>query len=363
MIGSWVAMMIRVSRFFILTSVIWGCVTPGPLKTDHDELGRILKNIPVEMAKECAAEEYALAQSNKDFAALELEQGDTRRAREHLDAGLLNARSAYVMATECVPTDSDSDGIADKDDDCPEQPEDFDGVEDEDGCPEGTGDSDGDGLSDQEDECPREAEDVDGFEDEDGCPDPDNDGDGIADALDECPISAEDVDEFEDDNGCPDPDNDGDGIADVDDKCPLEPENVNLYFDEDGCPDEKPEKVQVVRNRIVIEEKIRFSSGKATILRSSFDVLDAVSTVLREHPKIQIRIEGHTDSDGGEDMNQKLSERRAKSVHSYLVKSGINAIRMEYVGFGEMRPMSSNSSSAGKSKNRRVEFHIVHGLE
>jgi outer membrane protein OmpA-like peptidoglycan-associated protein len=346
----------------LISLLLVGCVSPGPLKVDHDELGRILKNISVEMAMECAPREYAEAQSSNEFARLELEQGDTRRAREHLDVGLLNARSAHVMATECVPKDTDGDGIMDRDDACPEEPEDLDGVEDEDGCPEGTGDSDGDGIIDQDDECPHEAEDADGFEDEDGCPDPDNDADGISDIADECPLAPEDIDGFEDDNGCPDPDNDADGIPDDEDDCPLEPENVNEYFDEDGCPDEKPEMVKVIQNRIVIAEKIQFGSGRATILRGSFDVLDAVSTVLTQYPKLQIRIEGHTDSDGGEAMNQKLSERRAGAVRSYLVKAGINPVRVESVGFGELRPMASNRSASGKATNRRVEFHIVHGM-
>jgi outer membrane protein OmpA-like peptidoglycan-associated protein len=340
-----------------------GCVVPGSLKVDHDELGRILKNISVEMAMECAPQEFAQAQANNDFAALELKQGDTRRAREHLDVGLMNARSAHVLATECVPKDTDGDGIVDKEDACPEEPEDMDGVADEDGCPEGLGDADGDGLVDQDDGCPNEAEDRDGFEDEDGCPDPDNDADGIADENDACPLSPEDIDEFEDENGCPDPDNDADGIADDVDDCPLEAENINEYFDEDGCPDEKPAKVKVVQNRIVIEEKIQFRSGRATILSASHDVLASVVMVLDQFPKIQIRIEGHTDSDGGEAGNQKLSERRAGAVRAHLIKSGINAVRMEAVGFGELRPMASNRSASGKATNRRVEFHIVHGLE
>ena len=346
----------------LIPLVLAGCVAPGPLKVDHDELGRILKNISVEMAMECAPREYAQAKASNDFARLELEQGDTRRAREHLDDGLLNARSAHVMATECVPKDTDGDGIVDKEDACPEEPEDLDGIADEDGCPEGTGDLDGDGLTDEEDGCPTEAEDADGFEDEDGCPDPDNDADGISDLTDESPLSPEDFDDFEDENGCPHPDNDGDSIADEDDECPLEPENLNEYFDDDGCPDQKPEKVKVVQNRIVIEEKIQFTSGRSTILRASYDVLDSVSTVLTQYPKIQIRIEGHTDSDGGEAMNQKLSDRRANAVRDYLVKAGINAVRMEAVGFGELRPMATNRTSTGKAKNRRVEFHIVHGL-
>jgi hypothetical protein len=98
-------------------------------------------------------------------------------------------------------------------------------------------DMDQDGVPDSFDQCMGQREDFDGFEDNDGCPDTDNDGDGIPDRLDGCPDEAEDIDGFEDLGGCPDPDNDGDGILDADDQCPLEPETVNKRKDEDGCPD------------------------------------------------------------------------------------------------------------------------------
>ncbi|MFW5775411.1 MAG: right-handed parallel beta-helix repeat-containing protein [Chitinivibrionales bacterium] len=101
-------------------------------------------------------------------------------------------------------------------------------------------DSDGDGVPDKNDLCPEGDEDYDGFEDDDGCPDYDNDFDGLYDSQDECPDEAEDFDGFEDKNGCPDLDNDGDGIPDQQDKCPNKPETENGYKDDDGCPDQKP---------------------------------------------------------------------------------------------------------------------------
>jgi hypothetical protein len=105
-------------------------------------------------------------------------------------------------------------------------------------------DRDGDGIVDRHDRCPLEPEDHDGFQDDDGCPDPDNDGDGIPDAVDRCPLEPEDHDGFQDDDGCPDPDNDGDGIPDAVDRCPLEPETPNGWQDDDGCPDELPVVLQ-----------------------------------------------------------------------------------------------------------------------
>jgi hypothetical protein len=97
-------------------------------------------------------------------------------------------------------------------------------------------DSDGDGIPNSRDRCPLEPEDKDGFQDEDGCPDPDNDGDHRPDAVDQCPNEAEDIDGFEDDDGCPDPDNDKDGIPDLQDKCPNDPEDGKPPFPHDGCP-------------------------------------------------------------------------------------------------------------------------------
>jgi OOP family OmpA-OmpF porin len=126
----------------------------------------------------------------------------------------------------CLDADDDGDGILDGPDVCPGEPETRNGFQDEDGCPDdpdawrlvgtngqplaplalrpGPADSDGDGLLDAEDRCPRAPEDVDGFEDGDGCPDPDNDRDGVADAQDACPLEAEVINGTKDEDGCPD---------------------------------------------------------------------------------------------------------------------------------------------------------------
>jgi hypothetical protein len=116
--------------------------------------------------------------------------------------------------------DRDGDGIPDNNDKCPDDPEDFDGFEDEDGCPDP--DNDHDGVRDVDDRCPN----IPGPA-PDGCPrsgtSNDRDGDGIPDNVDKCPDAPEDKDGFEDADGCPDPDNDKDGILDVNDKCPNTP--------------------------------------------------------------------------------------------------------------------------------------------
>jgi len=128
--------------------------------------------------------------------------------------------------------DRDGDGLKDDVDKCPDDPEDFDGFEDEDGCPDP--DNDRDGIPDVDDKCPNIPEDKDGYQDEDGCPEGDKndrDGDGILDNVDKCPDDPEDFDGFQDEDGCPDPDNDQDGILDVDDLCPNDPEDKDGFED------------------------------------------------------------------------------------------------------------------------------------
>jgi len=84
-----------------------------------------------------------------------------------------------------------------------------------------------------------------------------------------------------------------------------------------------------------------------------------VAQVLLDAPQMRLRIEGHTDSEGGEASNQRLSERRAASVLAYLTSRGIAAGRVTSVGLGETSPIDTNRTSAGRARNRRVEFHIV----
>ncbi|HEY1532828.1 MAG TPA: OmpA family protein, partial [Polyangiaceae bacterium] len=137
-----------------------------------------------------------------------------------------NLRMVLGFVYEPSIGDRDGDGYKDDQDQCPDEPEDFDGFKDEDGCPDP--DNDNDGILDVNDRCPNVPEDFDGDHDEDGCPDidkdGDRDGDGIPDSKDKCPDDPEDKDGFQDQDGCPDPDNDKDQIPDVKDKCPNQPE-------------------------------------------------------------------------------------------------------------------------------------------
>jgi OOP family OmpA-OmpF porin len=265
----------------------------------------------------------------------------------------------FQDADGCPDPDNDNDGILDVNDRCPNIPEDRDGDQDEDGCPEGgDGDRDGDGIPDKLDKCPDQPEDRDGFQDADGCPDPDNDNDGIPDKLDKCPNDPEDKDGFEDADGCPDPDNDHDGIPDIKDKCPNDPETFNGFQDEDGCPDKG--SVIIQDNNIVILDKIKFRTASAEILPESNKILDAVATTLSHHPEFTlVEVAGHADERASDEYNLKLTQDRVNSVVRALIARGLEKSRLRSKGYGEYCPIDEGHNETAWEQNRRVEFKIV----
>ena len=253
--------------------------------------------------------------------------------------------------------DRDGDGVPDAQDLCPTEPEDRDGFDDDDGCPDP--DNDQDGIPDRSDRCPDQAEDRDGFADEDGCPEPDNDGDGVPDVSDKCPNDAEDRDGFADEDGCPDLDNDGDGIADAADKCPNEPETRNGVDDEDGCPDSGGQVV-IAGGHIELPDNVSFDSGRATIAARSEALLDRVADKLNAHPEVRrVRIQGHTDDLGSAQKNHDLSQARAEAVRFYLIRRGVDPERLQAVGYGNTRPLDKRRTPEARAKNRRVELIVV----
>jgi outer membrane protein OmpA-like peptidoglycan-associated protein len=121
----------------------------------------------------------------------------------------------------------------------------------------------------------------------------------------------------------------------------------------------KPARVKISGKQISISDKVYFDSGRSTIKKSSFSLLDEVADLLIAHPELlEIRIEGHTDSRGGDDTNQRLSEARAKSVRTYLTNKKISAKRLTSIGHGEAKPLDDRQVAEAWAKNRRVEFHI-----
>ncbi|MCY0964132.1 OmpA family protein [Parathalassolituus penaei] len=110
---------------------------------------------------------------------------------------------------------------------------------------------------------------------------------------------------------------------------------------------------------LIMPGNITFAQSRSDIASSFYDVLNSVVVVLKEYDKTLVVVAGHTDSDGSAEYNQTLSEQRARSVSDYLKSGGINAVRLETVGFGENNPIASNSTAAGKQQNRRVEITLV----
>ena len=230
--------------------------------------------------------------------------------------------------------DTDGDGIADKDDSCPEVA----GPAEFNGCP----DTDGDGIADKDDSCP----DIAGLKSLNGCPDAD--GDGVTDKSDKCP----DVAGPKENAGCPWPDRDGDKVLDKDDKCP----DVAGTAANNGCPEVSDEVIKRLND---YAKTILFDSGKASFKQQTYPVLQAMVAILKEYPGSRFSLEGHTDSDGTDVANQKLSEDRAGAVKNYLGENGIESDRLSSVGFGESKPIDTNKTKAGKANNRRVEVKLV----
>ncbi len=122
-----------------------------------------------------------------------------------------------------------------------------------------------------------------------------------------------------------------------------------------------PPRVELRDNRIEFKEKIQFQVNKATIKEESFSLLHDIAEVIKKNPQVtKISIEGHASAEGEAKHNKKLSDERAKSVMSYLVKKeAVEADRLTATGWGIEKPIASNDSEEGREKNRRVEFLVT----
>ncbi len=291
--------------------------------------------------------------------------------------------------------DADDDGIPNKYDECPKDPEDMDGFQDQDGCPDVDNDKDGicdawvaeKGQSEKyasvchgSDKCTEIAEDKDGFEDEDGCPDLDNDKDGIPDLKDKCPNDAEDIDGFEDNDGCPDVDNDKDGICDAwvaekgqsekyasvcqaTDKCPNAAEDKDGFEDADGCPDPDNDKDGIPDNMDKCPNEaenmngvddddgcvdhvtaplqatqsyaaVKFRTGTDELTVESEQSLDMLSKQLLEYGDKQIEIHVSMTLRGKKKEEYvKLLQDRSKALVAYLVEKGVKAERVKEIPY------------------------------
>jgi outer membrane protein OmpA-like peptidoglycan-associated protein len=281
---------------------------------------------------------------------------------ERVTAGIPDAPSFFQHTAGLIfklgGKDTDKDGVYDKEDACPEVAglKQFNGCPDTDGdgivdgidaCPQVAGlaalngcpDADGDGVTDTADDCPQVA----GLATLKGCPDADKDG--VADKDDKCPS----VPGPKENAGCPWADTDNDGVADKDDACP----EVAGLLSNNGCPEVTAADIDKISTDA---KSIYFHTGKSTFRSEDVPVkIESISTLLKQYPTAKFSIEGHTDSDGSDASNQKLSQERADVVRNALIERGMKAENLSAVGYGESKPVASNKTAAGKAKNRRTE--------
>jgi type IX secretion system PorP/SprF family membrane protein len=271
--------------------------------------------------------------------------------------------------------DTDGDGVADKDDRCP----DIVGSRRNEGCPvamKGDGnarDSDGDGVTDDKDFCPNLAgpvtnngcplgdRDGDGIPDDQdacpglpgvamnrGCPVNDRDGDGIVDKFDECP------DEFGsfDNRGCPDKDTDKDGTPDHLDQCPRTFGPPMNY----GCPVVTTDETTLLQ---LAMQSLFYESAQTEIWDKSRQYLDRLANLMQLRSDWRLRIVGHADNRGTDRTNLQLSKDRAEAVALYLTNRGVRTEQLIVEYYGHKRPFSDNDTEAGRQLNRRVELEFV----
>jgi outer membrane protein OmpA-like peptidoglycan-associated protein len=103
---------------------------------------------------------------------------------------------------------------------------------------------------------------------------------------------------------------------------------------------------------------INFERAKADLTADSTQTLRDLVEVANECPAFSIEIEGHTDAEGTDERNQRLSDRRARAVADFLVQNGVSARRLSTIGYGATRPIADNATEAGRAKNRRIEFNV-----
>ena len=176
----------------------------------------------------------------------------------------------------------------------------------------------------------------------------DVDNDGVLDRLDSCPGTGADT--VVDKTGCPSKitilDGDKDGIEDTKDICPDT--KAGAKVNADGC-------YKLLKTDRKVTLKLQFGNNADTILNPKDPQIEALTTFMREYPKANVVIEGHTDDRGSEAYNQALSQKRAQAVVNILIQQGITATRITAKGLGESTPVADNTTAEGRSQNRRVE--------
>lgn len=175
--------------------------------------------------------------------------------------------------------------------------------------------------------------------------DVDSDNDGILDSKDQCPGTASGI--KVDSSGCAlNNDKDADGIVDSADKCPETASGA--VVNKDGCK---------IKENISLKN-VQFETGTAILSDDSRRILDNVAATLKENEHLNFEVAGHTDSAGNYQSNVRLSKQRADSVRNHLIAEGVAADRTVAKGYGPDKPVASNDTREGRSKNRRVELNL-----
>jgi outer membrane protein OmpA-like peptidoglycan-associated protein len=115
---------------------------------------------------------------------------------------------------------------------------------------------------------------------------------------------------------------------------------------------------ETARGLIVNMSDVLFDSGKYTLKPGAREKLAKIGGIILAHPGLKLEVEGHTDNVGSDEYNQRLSEQRANSVRDYLVSQGVSADSVTALGLGKTRPVTDNSTAAGRQQNRRVELVV-----
>jgi OOP family OmpA-OmpF porin len=199
----------------------------------------------------------------------------------------------------------------------------------------------------------------------------DADGDGVADDADQCADTPAGASVNE--TGCEN-DADGDGVVDRLDQCPDTPAGTTV--DEKGCPPAAAPPAEGCRapapgepidlegcatGEAVVLKGVNFEVNSSRLTANAKVILNQVADSLAAASGMRVEIGGHTDAQGSDAFNQKLSERRAQAVKDYLISRGIDAARLESKGYGEAQPVDSNETVEGRELNRRVEMKILEG--
>ena len=119
------------------------------------------------------------------------------------------------------------------------------------------------------------------------------------------------------------------------------------------------ENVKIEKGQVIRLDRIYFDFDKSDLLPASNQQLDELVTLMNNYPSMKIAIHGHTDSRGSDRYNEVLSDRRSRAVYDYLLNQNVDYGRLEFKGFGEIRPVDTNDTDEGRQNNRRVEFVVL----